>query len=304
MFFNTIIMKRKNLFFLTCALLSLFVSSITAQDSQTRIIENGGTGLYPAIMSSDASLPTHTVFKPQDLSLFKGKNLLPILVWGNGACSNSPWEHLNFLNEIASNGFLVVAIGPMPMEGERGRGRSESKQLLDAIDWAIAQNSDKNSIYYKKLDVDKISAAGMSCGGLQALDIAKDPRLTTIMVCNSGLFTESSTAMPGMPMPQKESLKDIHTTIMYMLGGSTDIAYANGMDDFSRIDHVPAFVCNLDVGHGGTYSQPNGGEYAIVATAWLKWQLKGDKEAGKMFTGNPCGLSLREGWSVDKKNIP
>jgi hypothetical protein len=28
-----------------------------------------------------------------------------------------------------------------------------------------------------------------------------------------------------------------------------------------------------------------------VATAWYQWQLKGDKEAGKMFADNPPGLS-------------
>lgn len=33
--------------------------------------------------------------------------------------------------------------------------------------------------------------------------------------------------------------------------------------------------------HGGTYGQPHGGEFAKVATAWFKWQLKGDNEAGK-----------------------
>jgi hypothetical protein len=26
------------------------------------------------------------------------------------------------------------------------------------------------------------------------------------------------------------------------------------MDDYSRINHVPVFVANMDVGHGGTYS--------------------------------------------------
>ena len=82
------------------------------------------------------------------------------------------------------------------------------------------------------------------------------------------------------------------------------LAYENGMDDFKRIDHVPVFAANLPVGHGGTYGQPLGGEYSIVATAWLSWQLKGDDEAGTMFTGTECGLSKREGWTVDKKNIP
>ena len=90
---------------------------------------------------------------------------------------------------------------------------------------------------------------------------------------------------------------------MYLLGGPEDIAYANGMDDFNRINHVPAFAANYPVGHGGTYSQYHGGEFAVIATAWLQWQLKGDAEAGKMFLGNPCGVAQREGWTADKKNI-
>lgn len=53
-----------------------------------------------------------------------------------------------------------------------------------------------------------------------------------------------------------------------------------------------------------TYSQPHGGEFAKVATAWYKWQLKDDKEAGKMFTGKTPLLSLSSVWKVDKKNIP
>jgi hypothetical protein len=42
----------------------------------------------------------------------------------------------------------------------------------------------------------------------------------------------------------------------------------------------------------------------MASLAWFKWQLKGDAEAGKLFTGNPCELSKKEGWTVDKKNIP
>lgn len=274
-----------------------------AQDINSRILDNGGSGKYKAIMVTDASLTTHTVFKPQDLKPFKGGNKLPILVWGNGACNNSPFEHVNFLNEIASHGFLVVAIGPMPKEGERGGGRSESKQLIDAINWAIAQNADKNSQYYNKLDVKNIAAAGMSCGGLQTLDICEEPRLKTVMICNSGLFSDPSTAVPGMPMPAKEKLNKIHTPIIYILGGETDIAYANGMDDFSRINHVPAAAANFPVGHGGTYHKPYGGEFSTVATAWLEWHLKGDKKAAKMFKGADCGMNRLEGWTFAKKNI-
>jgi len=71
----------------------------------------------------------------------------------------------------------------------------------------------------------------------------------------------------------------------------------------THINHVPVFAANMDVGHGGTYSKPHGGEFAKVATSWLLWQLKGDKKAGKLFRGKTCGLSLDPDWKVEKKNM-
>jgi hypothetical protein len=305
-------MKKK---FLTLALLSFigasFLNPLFSQETAApakptqRVVEDGGTGPYSALMLTEASLPTHTVLRPKDLSAFGEKNKLPIIAWGNGACANSPWEHVNFLSEVASHGFIVVAIGPMPEEGKRGGsgGQTKSSLMTDAINWAIAQNSDKASPYYNKLDITKIAVSGMSCGGLQTLETAPDPRVSTIIVCNSGLFINPGTGMPGMPNLPKEHLLKIHTPTLYLLGGETDIAYANGMDDFKNINHVPVFVANMNVGHGGTYSKPHGGEFAKVATAWYKWHLKGDKEAAKMFTGNPCLLSQDANWKVEKKKM-
>jgi dienelactone hydrolase len=277
----------------------------TAHDAKatSRVVEDGGTGPFKAIMVSERSLPTHTVFKPSDLGTATKKNKLPVIVWGNGACANSPWEHVNFLSEVASYGFMVIAIGPMPQEGERTRERSTSSQLTDAINWAVAQNKDKASPYFGKLDVKKIAVSGMSCGGLQALETAPDPRVATTVICNSGILGNPGGGMPGMPLLTKDQLSKIHTPTLYLLGGEKDIAYANGMDDFNRISHVPVFVANMDVGHGGTYGKPHGGEFAKVATAWFQWQLKDDKEASKMFTGDPCGLSKDPNWKVEKKNF-
>ena len=276
---------------------------MNAQEVDSRVVEDGGTGQFRSVMISDESLPTHTIFRPQDLSVIGKKNKLPIIAWGNGACANSPWEHVNFLNEVASHGFLVIAIGPMPKEGEKTRDRSTSSQLSEAIDWAIAQNGDKESPYYKKIDVNNVAVSGMSCGGLQTLEIAPDPRITTAVVCNSGILPNPTTGMPGMPSLAKDQLKKLHTPTLYILGGESDIAYNNGMDDYQRIDHVPVFMANMDVGHGGTYGQPHGGEFAKVATAWFLWQLKGDKEASKMFLGDDCGLCGDPNWKFECKNL-
>ena len=65
---------------------------------------------------------------------------------------------------------------------------TKSSQLLDAVDWAIAQNSDKASIYYNKIDISKVGVAGHSCGGLQALEVSIDPRITTTIVVDSGIL--------------------------------------------------------------------------------------------------------------------
>jgi hypothetical protein len=64
------------------------------------------------------------------------------------------------------------------------KDRSKSSQLIDAIDWAIAQKEDKKSQFYQKLNVKKIAVSGMSCGGLQTLEVSSDPRVSTVVVCS------------------------------------------------------------------------------------------------------------------------
>lgn len=296
-------MRIGQLFFLLLTL--VFINPAWSEIIKSRVIEEGGTGPHTALMLAEASLPTHTIFRPKDISAFDADNPLPVIVWGNGACFDSPWEHINFLNEIASHGFLVIATGVFPeAEGEPITTRSTSSKLLDAMDWALAQNDVQDGGYFQKIATQRIAASGMSCGGLQALEVAGDERVTALLVANSGIFNTPREGLPGIPQVDKSQLNKIHSPTLYLLGGPSDIAYENGMDDVERINHVPVFVGNLDVGHGGTYGQPYGGEYGKVATAWFQWQLKGDQSARQLFVGNPPGLSQAPGWDYAKKPVP
>lgn len=286
--------------------LQKMVRFLNASRPQSRIVEDGGTGAYKAVMKEESTLKAHTVFVPQDLSAFSQKKPLPVLVWGNGACTDSPWEHYRFLNEIASHGYLVLATGYIPMDDEPYHGpMSSTTQQIESLDWAFAQNADPQSPYYQKIDTQHICVAGMSCGGLQTLFNCADPRITALMICNSGLFNQQNAfqAVGGMPMPPKEKLTEIHTPVIYILGGKEDIAYENGMDDFHRINHVPACAANFPVGHGGTYRQPHGGEFTVPALAWLNWQLKGDRQSAKMFIGKNCSLPQRKGWTLERNEL-
>jgi lysophospholipase L1-like esterase len=279
-----------------------------------------GTGRYPALKEEVASLPDQVVYRPANLGEL-GATKLGVYVFGNGACANDGASSRLHLLEIASHGYVAIAPGRIrsgpgatapatpvaPTQADGGprvpRAATQSSDLTAAIDWALAQNADPNSAYHGKIDPSAVAISGFSCGGLQALQIAKDPRVKTLVVMNSGIFIPGSGMSIGGIEVSKALLEALHTPTLYILGGKTDIAYGNGMDDFARIDHVPVFVGNLDVGHGGTYWQPNGGKAAAAVVAWLDWQLRGDSKAARSFVGRACGLCKDPAWAVDRKSI-
>ncbi|MET7946476.1 cellulose binding domain-containing protein, partial [Micromonospora sp. NPDC005324] len=244
----------------------------------------GGSGPYPADYETSATLANHTIFRPQTLP----SERLPIVVWGNGGCSANGLSQGNFLREIASHGFLAIANG-----APNGSGSTTSQMLTQSIDWAVAENSRQGSKYYNKIDTSKVAVAGFSCGGLEAYAVSNDPRVTTTGIFSSGLLNDAD----------DYQLRRLTKPIAYFVGGPSDIAYPNAMDDWGKLPAgLPAFMGNLNVGHGGTYDQANGGEFGRVATLYLKWRLKGDATAGRNFVGSDCGL-CRSQWNVQQKNL-
>lgn len=282
-------------------------------------------GPYEVSIIAEPSLITHTVYRPKDLAPFTGGKTMPIVAWGNGACSNAGLLFQTFLTEFAGNGYFVIASGPKdaplpafasqrpgqvattpdPNSGVKA-GSTKDADLIIAIDWAIKQNADKSSPYFGKLDPSRIAVMGQSCGGLQATAVAGDPRIKTVVIWNSGVFPPGA-ASPGAAMSgaTKDSIKKFHTPIAYFLGGPTDLAYLNGKDDFSRIASpgAPAFLGSIHSGHGGTYNHPGGGWFGEVGVAWLNWRLNGDKAAAKYFEGANCILCKDKTWEVAKKNM-
>jgi dienelactone hydrolase len=286
------------------------VCAVEATDLST-----GGSGHYPAVMVSDPTLPTHTIYRPADLKGL-GTEQLPIVAWGNGGCSNIGDSAKNFLLEVASHGFLVIAVGPpgktqaavgasTAEPRERGpRAQTRSAQLLDALDWAVAQNGRAGSEYFGHLNTKQTAVMGHSCGGLQALEVSPDPRVSASVILDSGILIDPPPfPMPGVVTNDKSELARLHAPLIYIIGGPTDIAYSNAADDFKRIDRIAVFMANTNVGHKGTFAEPNGGIFAQVTSAWLQWRLKHDQAAAIMFVGPQCGLCTDSAWSVQKKRI-
>ncbi len=292
---------------------------VHSPDAQARQIgEPAGSGPYPAIAESPASAPGYTVYRPAELPA----EPLPVVVWGNGGCRDNGLSASHFLREIASHGYLVIANGtareerpprqslepppepgtPPPPPPTRVADETSVAQYLGAIDWAQRANADGGPLS-GHVDPDRVAAMGHSCGGLQALAAGADPRVDTVVAFASGVYIRPRSGLSGVGIA-KEDLARLHGPVAYVLGGPEDIAFPNGSDDFAQIDHVPAMLANLPVGHGGTFQLVNGGDWARLGTAWLDWQLKGDRQAAKWFVGADCKLCTTFGWTVERKNFP
>lgn len=286
-----------------------------------------GSGRHKAIMTTMASLPAHVVYHPAALAR-AGK--LPVIAWGNGACINAGNRFRYFLTEIASHGYLVLANGVManpalevgpqenpavrppgspppppppprdPNAPERAPGTTTPEQLIESIDWAIAENARPDSPLFGRIDTSKVAVMGQSCGGMQTLRVAADPRISTIVVWNSG-----AGMMRNNPVDPATLLAGIHTPVAYIHGDAkTDVAFYSGEANARALTKVPVFQAWQDgMTHLGTYGQKDGGFYGRIAVAWLDWQLKGDRQAARMFAGRDCRLCRDPSWHVFKAKI-
>lgn len=287
-----------------------------AQEEFDKVPNTPGDGPYPAVIETDPAFPRHVIYRPADLAPFEGGRL-PLVVWGNGACVDDGTAHRLHLAEIASHGYLVIAAGgwrsgpgateprapqATNLAGALPPAATTTEDVRAGIDWAVAENTRDASKLRGKLATQAVAVAGHSCGGLQAIEIAADPRVKTVLVHNSGIFNDGASRIPGINA-SKDMLDRIHTPVIYILGGRTDIAYPNGTDDFARLTSVPAVLANLPVGHGGTFSEPMGGAVAHVAVDWLEWHLKGDKVAARTFVGENCRLCTGTDWSIERKGL-
>jgi dienelactone hydrolase len=281
--------------------LSLFVVCWGQGFTDRKIIDNGGAGTYKAIAVHDAKFQGYTIYRPENLKFAASNTTLPVIVFGNGDCPDTSLPFEKFLNEIASFGYVIIAVGPLPNAG-LGSGNNNiipmatsPTKMKAAIDLMEKCCKDSTSEYYAMIDLKHIAVMGHSYGGIQALALSADPRIATTICLNSAVF------MPEGEQVGKHVLESLHSPVLYMIGGPSDVAYPYALDDYSQINKVFVSMANYDVGHGGTYSEKFGGSCSLIAMQWFEWQLKNKEWTGRIFTGENCTCEY-PGWLVVSKN--
>lgn len=305
----------KQLEFTRPAMDAFFARHLKHEDSsvsfeQMKVPDYGGSGPHKAIAVRERTLPDFVVYRPVDMqaAMRVGRlgmfatgtpqtEKLPVLVFCNGGCMDTSIGYENMLTDIASYGYVVVAIGELQMMAHHEQDKhTPSSMVQRALNWICQQAGDPASPYCHVLDTTRIAAAGHSCGGAQVLANAADARLKSYIILNAGMGKMT------MADASAKSLKNLHAPILYIVGGTTDVAWNNAQADYKAIKRVPVVLAdNTQSGHGGTYEQPNGGDNARMVRAWLDWQFKNKQEHRKLFVDGD--LTNYNGFTIQQKNF-
>ena len=248
-------------------------------------------GPYQVIGGPAFGSSGHVVYRPSDLAPFPGKDTLPVVVWGNGGCAINSTRYAGFLTTIASHGFVVLATAAEP--GTPAGTRATADNLRKAIAWAETENTREGSPLKGKIALDKVAVMGQSCGGFMSIELGADPRVDTIGVFNSGAQGDNIARLTAL-----------HGPVLLINGHERDFLMASSKATFDAINKLPTFYgARHGAGHTATVDHPGGGEWANVASNWLMWQLKGNKEAAKMFVGKDCSLCKNSNWDTAAKRL-
>jgi hypothetical protein len=240
------------------------------------------TGPLAPVIEVHPGFPDWTVYRPEALN---AETKHPIVVFGNGGCLLNGTLFGQWTFELASYGVVSVVDGKPQTKASDDpifngiRSGPSGEPLVMAMDWITAENERPCSMFYHKLDLEKIAVAGQSCGGMMTLMAAGDKRVATALVLSSGISGNNNTLFATY-----------HAPMLFITGGTDDQAHSPGLANFMAIDNVPMWFGSQNSGHMGTWDQINAGEMGRAATGWIRWKFLGDAASEKMFVGADCEL--------------
>jgi dienelactone hydrolase len=304
-------MLKDSIAFGSVAALLFAASSAWAQQFTGLPVEgapNARRGPYEVVSEATVGLPGHIVFRPANLDKFPRQDTLPVMVWANGGCASDSSPYAAFLTTVASHGFLVLATAsvngardPFPTGDSAPTGYDRyTSPFRAALDWAESETARDSSPLKGKVATNRMAAMGLSCGGGLAVMVGADPRIDTVGVISSAAW--GSIHLNGDP--RTVHINRLHGPVLLINGHESDIAMVGSAESFEAINHVPVFYgARRNAGHMSTFGHPGGGEFANIASSWLKWTLKGDADAGAMFVGLQCELCNDPNWETRSKAL-
>lgn len=234
---------------------------------------------YVEYESLDEAIKKYSIWYPSKISEEDKKYPVIIITNGTGATAE---KHSDIYEHLASWGFIVIGNA----DSSAWTGNSTSTSL----DYIIDLNDDKKSIFYNKINKEKIGVNGHSQGGVGAINAITDYE-------NSKYFKSIFTASCAW-IDLSETLGwdyDIEKiNIPYFMVAGTRSIDANLITPLESMEKVYNNLNNnrltimarrKNADHQDILEQSKG-----YMTAWFLYTLKDDKEAEKIFKGDNSEL--------------
>jgi hypothetical protein len=211
----------------------------------------------------------YTIFRP---ACFRSGEKYPVITWANGTCGEIA-GYAPLLSTLASYGFIIVA------SNSTWTATAPTNMVqLRALDYAKSINEDSKSIFYQRLDMDKVGAMGHSQGAKATSNADSDPRIKALIFWNAGDSNEK-------PYLNVSGERDVFASTPDSMASGVNAATQPGAWVYY---HQVLQTGGRSTGHLVLMEQP--ARVMDMTLAWWQWQLNGDTEAKKMFVGDDCTL--------------
>lgn len=239
----------------------------------------------------------YEIWYPTEMETSNGTYPLVVMVNGTGVAAS---KYKPVFDHLASWGFIVIG-----NEDESAGGGASAAAGLDYI---LTLNSDSNSKFYGKIDLDNIGIGGHSQGGLGAINAvtAQDNgNRYKAMYAASAPTLQISVDLLKAPF----DVSGINIPC-FMVAGTKKVDAGDGknsgicplvelQEKYNNIsDSVPKIIARrIDTDHGDMLPYADG-----YMTAWFMYWLNGDTEAGNVFFGEEAEILSNSNWQDVQKN--
>ena len=240
----------------------------------------------------------YEIFYPSDID--SGNEKYPVVIFSNGTGIKTS-KYKAVLEHLASWGFVCIGT-----EEENSWNGFSSEMCLRFIEKLNATETvdgwDKNP-FYGHIDMDNIGVSGHSQGGVGVINAATENKNGSKI---KAIFSASPTnkeLAAALEWDYDASLVSVPIFLVSSTGNSDENLVVSGEQLKAIYDDVPDAVTKImarrnDADHGDMLSFADG-----YMTAWFMWQLQGDEEAAKAFTGDSPEIKTNSLYQDQQFNI-
>lgn len=276
------------LILLIVLLVVLIATAPSVPNRYTKTVETGGelesaylaTGPYKiAYLEATAGEPLkkYEAYYPQELE--EGPYPAVVFVNGTGVYGS---KYKALFRHLASWGFIVL--------GNEDPGTWSGISADQTLDWLLKENQREGSVFFGRVDLENIGISGHSQGGVGVFSAVTEN-------AHSGLYktavalsptNEEGAAALGIPY----DLTKVEIPVLMLAGTQGEfetemvIPFQAMTAMYDRLSVPKAMARRTDSDHGGMLYKADG-----YVTAWFLWQLQGNEEAGRAFTGEDPELA-------------